>query len=318
MRIVSLLASATEIVAALGLKDQLVGISHCCDWPDGIDDLPVLTDSVVDSLESSADIDATVREALESSAALYQLDRDTLATLNPDLVLSQALCDVCAVSGDVVLDGIDAIPGGATLVNLEPFTLDDVLATILEIGKAAGVAERALTFVEGLYDRITAVRVRSAAIAEADKPRVMVIDWVDPPFISGHWMHDLIDLAGGLSLLDAPGSPSRTTSWAEISAAKPDFLLVANCGFTASRSMQELRSDSGGEAGCAIRALMDTGCRVAVTDGNFLFSRPGPRLVESLELLAHLLHPGIHPPSTSAILPADIGGLIHREDLDNA
>jgi iron complex transport system substrate-binding protein len=291
LKIVSLLPSATEIVAELGLLDNLVGVSHCCDWPPGVEDLPVVTSSVVDKTASSHLIDQVVRDHLFQSSALYSLDRDLLENLKPDLVITQALCDVCAVSGEEVGDVLSKLSHCPEMINFEPYCLGDVLDTMMALGDAVGCPERAESKVKDLNHRIQAVSDLTRHKVKEPR-RVALIDWVAPPFVSGHWMEDLIQLSGGESVLEISGKPSRTISWEELIEAKPEVLVIACCGFSAGRTRKELElCDPEG-----LRNLKKSGTKVEIVDGDALFSRPGPRLVDSLELLAHLLHPSVHEP----------------------
>ena len=291
MKIVSLLPSATEIVAALGAADSLVGISHGCDFPREIEGLPVVTSCIVPKEASSGEIDAVVRTQLQDSTALYAIDTDLLAGIAPDVLVTQALCDVCAVSGTDVEAAVAALPGNPAIVNMEPFSLDDVITTVRHLGTALGLGDRADNVVAALQSRIDAVASRTAAQVRF-RPKTIVLDWIDPPFVSGHWMHDLIDLAGGDDIMGTRDEPSYTSDWDSLKALKPDVVVIACCGFSEGRTRLELT-----HAGLD-RILGDfkaAGTRVFVLDGNALFSRPGPRLVDSLELLAHHLHPNVHP-----------------------
>ena len=291
MRIVSLLPSATEIVDALGAADSLVGVSHGCDFPRRIDGLPVVTSCVVPKQASSLEIDTIVRSQLEESAALYAIDTDLLATLSPDVLVTQALCDVCAVSGTDVEAAVAALPGNPAVVNMEPFSLGDVMDTIQHLGQALELDEKAEHVVGKLKARIEAVGARSAARVRY-RPKTIVLDWIDPPFVSGHWMHDLIDLAGGDDMMGTRDAPSYASDWESLKAMAPDVLVIACCGFSEERTRLELA-----QAGVdqILQGFKAAGTRIFIFDGNALFSRPGPRLVDSLELLAHHLHPRIHP-----------------------
>lgn len=292
MRIVSLLPSATEIVAELGLLESLVGISHCCDHPEAVCDLPVVTASVVDKTASSLEIDTIVRDHLAQNASLYSLDAGLLDALKPDLVITQALCDVCAVSGEEVGEVLAGLPKPPQVINLEPFCLDDVLATMTAVGAATGRDDIALERTDAMRRRVAAVEQLTRNKVSAPRPMVL-LDWIDPAFVSGHWMNDLIDLAGGVSTLDIRAVPSRTVSWQELEASLPEVIVIACCGFSADRTRSEI---SRSPAAAALDALgKRTGSEVVILDGDALFSRPGPRLIESLELLAHVLHPDIHP-----------------------
>lgn len=291
MKIVSLLPSATEIVAALGAADSLVGVSHGCDYPREIEGLPVVTSCVVPKEATSSEIDAVVRAQLQDSAALYAIDTDLLAGIAPDVLVTQALCDVCAVSGTDVEAAVAALPGNPAIVNMEPFSLDDVITTVQHLGTALGLGERADHVVGALQARIDAVAARTAKQVRY-RPKTIVLDWIDPPFVSGHWMHDLIDLAGGDDIMGTRDTPSYTSDWESLKALEPDVLVIACCGFSEGRARLEL-THAGVDK--TLDDFKAAGARVFVFDGNALFSRPGPRLVDSLELLAHHLHPSIHP-----------------------
>lgn len=291
LRIVTLLPSATEIVCELGLGDQLVGVTHECDFPAFVADLPKVTRTLIPHDASSREIDDLVRERLQTRMALYTLDLRTLERLRPDLIVTQALCDVCAVAEAEVNAAACALPGGPQVVNLEPMSIQDVQDTLPTVARAAGVLNRAESVVGALRQRIDAVAGRSAAVTE--RPRVVVLEWLAPPFSSGHWTPELVGLAGGDEVIARPNVPSRTLHWEEVVAAKPDVLVVVCCGFDLARTLVDLpglRSYRGWADLPAVRAE-----RVYVIDGNAYFSRPGPRLVDSLEILAHALHPNVHP-----------------------
>ncbi len=291
MRIVSLLPSATEIVCALGLESSLVGVTHECDYPAAVARLPKVTRTLIPHDASSADIDALVRERLRSAKALYTLDLPTLEALAPDLIVTQALCDVCAVAEAEVSAAACALPGQPRVVNLEPTCLDDVFACLGLVADAAGVAERGREVVAALQARVDAVATRSRDIRT--RPTVGLLEWIDPPFSSGHWTPELIALAGGRPLLGTAGERSRTLAWDDVRAADPDVLLIACCGFDVARTRQDLPILAR-QPGFADLTSARTD-RVYVTDGNAYFSRPGPRLVDSLEILAHALAPDVHP-----------------------
>jgi iron complex transport system substrate-binding protein len=291
MRIVSLLPSATEIVCDLGLGDDLVGVTHECDHPRFVADLPKVTRTLIPHDAISRDIDALVRERLKTQKALYTLDLPTLERLRPDLIVTQALCDVCAVAEAEVTAAACSLPGRPRVINLEPMSLEDVLDTLRAVGRAAGVAGRSETVIADLRQRTDAVAARSERVAA--RPRVVLLEWLDPPFSCGHWSPELVRLAGGDEVIGRAGRPSRTLAWEEVVAARPDVLFIACCGFSLPRTLADvpgLRARPGWADLPAVRAG-----RVYVTDGNAYFSRPGPRLVDSLELLAHALHPDIHP-----------------------
>ncbi len=286
-RIVTLLPSATEIVCGLGLRERLVGVTHECDYPTNVHNLPRVTRSAIDINASSQDIDAAVREHLQTNKALYTIDVPLLASLRPDLLVTQALCDVCAVSESDVLEALSELPGEPELINLEPMTLAEVFETIILVGSAAGCSEIAKIYVRSLSGRVDEVRQAGAEIRQ--KPRVGFLEWVDPPFNGGHWTPELIEYAGGIDCFGNKHQPSRRIDHATISDADPDVLILALCGFDETRARQELEVFKQQLDFRALRAAKSD--RVYVLDGNSYFSRPGPRLVDALELLFKLLHP---------------------------
>lgn len=292
MRIVTLLPSATEIVCALGLEDSLVGVSHSCNFPAKVLDLPVMTGTHVPCTDSSAAIDACVREHLSNHQALYDLNLDRLRDARPDVVVSQALCDVCAVATGDVLEAIHSLPSMPTLVDLEPNTLADVFADILRVGQQLQASESAEKLLANLRTRRDSVAARTATIPISGRPRVVFLEWLYPPFSGGHWNPELVELAGGIDLLGAPGKPSSTLTWESIVEAEPDVLFIACCGFRIERALEDVQKISQTDAWQQLPAVRKG--RVYVTDGNAYFSSPGPRLIDGLEIMAHALHPQRH------------------------
>ncbi len=292
MRIVSLLPSATEIVCALGLEAGLVGVTHECDYPPSVKHLPKVTRTLIPHDATSGEIDALVRERLESQSALYTLDMEILERLRPELLVTQALCDVCAVAHAEVTSAACSLPGQPRVLNLEPMSLDDVYDTLHMVGAAAGVEARAKQVVDGLKQRVTTVAERTASIPVGERPRVAFLEWIDPPFNGGHWNPALIEMAGGIDVLGNAGQPSRTLDWHTVAASRPDVLFIACCGFDTRRTLQDIpllqRQPKWNALPCVLSG------RVYVTDGNAYFSRPGPRLVDGLEILANALHPNVH------------------------
>ena len=285
-RIVTLLPSATEIVCGLGLRDRLVGVTHECDYPTSVIELPRVTRSAIDITQSSRDIDLAVREHLQANNALYTIDLPLLRSLQPDLLVTQSLCDVCAVSGKDVLEALSELPREPEVINLEPMTLDEVFATIDLVGLAAGCPDRAKSYISGLKERVK--KVREAAEGIPQKPRVGFLEWLDPPFNGGHWTPELIEYAGGVDCFGNKHLPSTTINHNDIIDADPDVLIVSLCGFDESRAMEELESFGLKLDYEALRAAQSD--RVYVLDGNSYFSRPGPRLVEALEMLFKIIH----------------------------
>lgn len=291
MRIVSLLPSATEILCAMGLDDQLVGVTHECDYPASVRTLPKVTRTLIPTDASSAEIDALVRERMGGQSALYTLDMAVLEQLDPDLIVTQALCDVCAVAEDEVRDAACVLRSGPRVLNLEPETLGEVLACILDVGVATDAVKQAERLVASLRDRIAAVTGRVSYATT--RPRIALLEWLDPPFSTGHWNPELIRLAGGVDGLGRERQKSVTLRWQQVVDWNPEVVLISCCGFTAERAMQELHvldRVRGWDGVSAVRSG-----RVYVTDGASYFSRPGPRLVDSLELLAHVIHPDLQP-----------------------
>lgn len=291
VRIVSLLPSATEIVCSLGLGDRLVGVSHECDYPAFVRGLPSVTRTLIPSDASSGEIDDLVAERMRGGQSLYTLDVPLLAQLRPDLIVTQGLCEVCAVGEGEVQAAVCALASQPRVVNLEPTSLGEVLAAIGEVGVAAGIADRAVAAVDALRRRIDAVAARSANIAE--RPRTILLEWIDPPFTCGHWSPELVRLAGGVEGLGREGERSRRARWEEIVAWQPEALVIACCGFDVERTLRDLPILVAQPGWSELPCVRDE--RVYVVDGSTYFSRPGPRLVDSLEILAHALHPDVHP-----------------------
>ncbi|QDT04935.1 corrinoid ABC transporter substrate-binding protein [Rubripirellula lacrimiformis] len=291
MRIVSLLPSATEMICGLGLRDQLVGVSHECDFPASVAALPKVTRSFFPADATSAEIDQIVRQKVDSSAALYSLDTQALLDLRPDVIVTQSLCDVCAVSMDQVQAVADALPCPPTIVPLEPTSIDDVMDAVRQISAVVGCEDRAGQYVESLRNRMTAVIQRSGGTTNV--PRVMLLEWIDPPFSAGHWNPELVSMAGGREMIGRSGHRSTAVPWDSVIQADPEVMVIACCGFTVKRAMQDMpilcsQPDWGSLACVRTR-------RVHVVDGSAYFNRPGPRLVDSLEILAHTIHPDVHP-----------------------
>ncbi len=291
MRIVSLLPSATEIVCALGLEAQLVGVTHECDHPPFVRQLPKVTRTLIPTGIASAEIDRLVRRRLRTNRALYTLDLPTLEALRPDLIVTQALCDVCAVAEDEVRAAACALSGRPRVINLEPQSLPEVLGSLRQVAAVVGLDSTAGKVTAALESRIQAVAARAAGLRR--RWRVALLEWLDPPFSCGHWNPELVRLAGGIEGLGQEGRPSRTLRWEEVLAWRPEVVFIACCGFSVERTLQDvprLQSIPGWRNLPAVRWG-----RVYVADGSHYFSRPGPRLVDSLEILAHALYPEVHP-----------------------
>jgi iron complex transport system substrate-binding protein len=291
-RIVSLLPSTTEIACALGLQDELVGRSHECDYPPGVASLPALTSARFRD-GTSREIDDRVRELVERGLSVYDVNATLLRELEPSLVLTQDQCQVCAASlGDVEAALRDWTGSAPALVSLEPSTLGDVFEDISRVGDAAGVPERAASLRAELTLRVTQIGEQSGEQSGdlRPRPRVACVEWIDPLMAAGNWMPELVTLAGGDSLFGATGSHSPYMEWKNLRAADPDVVVIIPCGFDIERSRAEAEALSRLAGWKDLRAVADG--RVYVCDGNAYFNRSGPRLVESLEILAELLHPG--------------------------
>jgi iron complex transport system substrate-binding protein len=290
MRVVSLLPSATEIVAALGCDDQLVGISHECDFPQQIADRPRVTQCEIHGAGlPSAQIDAWVRETLASRGTLYTLNEALVRELQPDVILTQQLCDVCAVNYGSVAAFARSLPGPPLVVNLQPSTLEDIFADIGRVGAALGATGRADALSRELRTRVQRVAARPAAANS--RPTCLLMEWTDPPFCGGHWNPQLVELAGGIDPIGRAGQPSRRVTWDEIASADPDLIVLALCGYSLEGARREASALAGQEPWKNLRAVREG--RVTIFDGNAYFSRPGPRIVDSLEMLAAVVHPEV-------------------------
>ena len=283
MKIVSLLPSATEIVFALGLGDQLAGVSFECDYPEAAKSVPVVSGTAleVERPRTAAEVDAEVSALLEEGESLYTLDDVRIRAIQPDLILAQDLCAVCAIDSGAVEDALDAIGCHAQVVSLDPAGLDDVLECAVQVGRATGTEDVAKEFVGGLHRRLDAVRARVAGKA---RPRVFVLEWPDPPFNGGHWMPEMVEAAGGEPVLAEPRAPSRRLTWEEIGAESIDITIFSPCGFYLQGAVEQATSF------LSRPDLPDLG-RVVAVDANAYFSRPGPRVVDGVELLAEVFHP---------------------------
>lgn len=300
MNIVSLLPSATEIICELGLRDQLVGVSHECDYPVSVQTLPAVTQSRIPGDLGSDDIDRLVREQVQEGQSLYTLRDQELAALRPDLIVTQTLCDVCAVGEAEVQRALSRLPGSPRVLHLEPARLEEVFDSLEQVGQAAGRDAYACQVTDRLRQRVEAVRCRSAPIET--RRSVVFLEWIDPPFSAGHWTPELIQIAGGQESLGQPGQNSQTLTWDRIFEADPDVMVIACCGFDAARTLAEFPSLQQRPGFDRLRCVQAG--EVHIIDGNAYFNRPGPRLVDSLEILAHLLHPKLHPK------PQDFAGVL--------
>jgi iron complex transport system substrate-binding protein len=300
VRIASLLPSATELVCALGLEDALVAVTHECDYPPEVVGKPVVTASLLQGSSGSAEVDRHIRSLVHAGSSVYRLDADRLASLEPDLILTQELCQVCAVSYPLVEQAARRLEGGTQLVSLEPERLEDVFGHLELLGRITGRERQAELVVAGLRSRLDRLAQRLAG-----RPRVGVVclEWLDPLFNCGHWTPELVRLAGGEDLLGVQGKPAHPIEWEEVVESDPQALVVMACGFSLQRSLELLPELTRRPRFQDLRAAREG--RVFVVDGNAYFSRPGPRLVDSAEILAGLLHPeAVEPPPLSVAAAA--------------
>ena len=300
MRIVSLLSSATEILYGLGLADSVVAVSHECDYPPDVRTKPRATFSHVDSAAPSGQIDTQVKALLTAGQPLYGIDVELLVALRPELIVTQAQCDVCAVRYQDVLDMVERTSAlrGTAVVALNPHSLGDVLADIRAVGAATRRTAEAERLVASLQERIAAVRSRTAALAPAERPRTACLEWIEPPMLAANWTPELLEWAGGQCELTQAGRHSSYLGWSDLVRFDPQVLVVMPCGFDLARSLEEARRLPTLPAWKQLAAVRDS--RVYVVDGNAYFNRSGPRLVDSLELLAHLLYPDRCPAASTA------------------
>lgn len=292
MRICSLLPSATEIIFALGAEDLLVGVSHECDYPSATARIPKVTRSNIPSGLSSKQIDSAVSSNLETAGSLYELNLPLLEELQPDLVITQRLCDVCAVSFDRVQEAVAVLKSQPQVLNLEPHSLDDVLSNIRVVGNAIDRGSTAADLVASLQLRINAIRYKTRGLAY--KPGVFCMEWVNPPYCGGHWMKELVEIAGGRDDLSNHRRPSYRIDWNQVLEFAPEVIVLTCCGFDLHRCMQEAEILATFKGVLGLPAAKAG--RIFATDGSAYFSRPGPRIVDSLEILAHLIHPEVFPP----------------------
>jgi iron complex transport system substrate-binding protein len=294
MRIASLVPSATEMLYALGLGDSVVAVTHECDFPEGVERLPHLTRSVIPEGLSTGEIDAAVRQRTQKGEAIYELDEELLADLEPDLIVTQAVCEVCAVSFDDVRAVAERLPSQPNVISLDPSTIGEVMGDIRTLAQATDSKDAGVDLVRELADRLD--RVKLAVRGAERRPRVLALEWLDPPFIGGHWVPQMIELAGGEDSIGFPGERSREVAWDELRATQPDVVLAMPCGYYAERAAHEVMQQRDE------LASLGAGQVVAV-DAAAYFSRPGPRLVDGVELLAHVLHPDLvdEPPKERLI-----------------
>jgi iron complex transport system substrate-binding protein len=281
VRIVSLVPSATETLFALGVGDEVTAVTHECDHPPEALDLPKVTRDVIGPGLPPDEVDRAVRELTEQGRAIYELDEHTLRSLAPDLIVTQALCAVCAVSIDDVRAVAEQMDPAPEVISLDPHTLGEVLGDVRTLAQATDAKDAGVDLVQDAAARIDRVRL---AVRGAKPVGVAALEWLDPIYVAGHWTPQLIEYAGGIDLLGLPGERSETRTWEEVAAAEPEVVVCMPCGYDAERALEEAETFSDELAEVGAR-------RVVAVDAAAYFSRPGPRLVDGLELLAHILHP---------------------------
>lgn len=298
MRIASLLPSATEIVCALGLADRLVGVSHECDFPAGVVGRPVLTAAKIDPRANSAAIDAAVRRLVRDGLGVYRIEAEALRAARPDLIVTQQQCDVCAVSfAEVEQAARDLLDAPVRIVSLTPTRLDDVLDDFQRVADAGGVADAGARLVAASRARLDTIRRRVAPARS--RPRVACIEWLEPLMVAGNWVPELVALGGGTYDLVAPGAHSPAMTWEALVAARPDVVIVVPCGFALEQTRRELPALTARREWQALPAVRNG--RAYAVDGNAYVNRPGPRLVDSAELLAGVIQPGF----CASLMPAE-------------
>jgi iron complex transport system substrate-binding protein len=292
VRIVSLVPSATELLFALGAGDEVTAVTHECDHPPEALELPKVTRDVIGPGLPPDEIDRAVRELTEQGRAIYELDEHALQSLAPDLIVTQALCAVCAVSYDdvrAIAERMDPVP---QVLSLDPHTLGEVLGDVRTLAQAIDAKDAGVDLVQDTAARIDRVRL---AVRGADPVTVAALEWLDPVFVAGHWTPQLIEYAGGIDVLGLAGEHSETRSWEEVAAARPDVVVCMPCGYDAERALQEAEAYADELAEVGAR-------RVVAVDAAAYFSRPGPRLIDGLELMAHILHPDRVPDAPAEVL----------------
>jgi len=301
-RIVSLLPSCTEIVCELGLGDQLVGRSHECDFPPAVRHLPACTQPKLNVQASSLQIDREVNALLQDALSIYQIDTGLLKQLRPDFILTQSQCEVCAVSLSEVEQTVSGWGGfQPRVLSLAPNTVADVWNDILKVAGALGIAERGVEVVARLKDRVERIAARTCPLPQ--RPSVACIEWLDPLMAAGNWVPELVELAGGRNLFGETGKHSPWLNWESVRERDPEIMVILPCGFDIERTRREMSSLTDRPGWKSLRAVKNGG--VYLADGNRLFNRPGPRLVESLEILAAIIHPAIFKASHEGVEGGD-------------
>jgi len=296
MRIVSLVPSATETLFALGLGADVIAVTHECDYPPAVRELPKITRDVLPAGLTTGEIDAAVKERTLAGESIYELDADLLHDLRPDLIVTQELCSVCAVSSDDVRAVAEEIDPQPRVISLDPHTIGEVLGDVRTLAQATDRKDAAVDLIRDASARIDRVRL---AVRGARRPRVAALEWLDPPFAAGHWTPQLIDYAGGQDVLGFAGEKSEERTWQEVAASQPDIVIVMPCGFDAEIAHREaeMHRDELAAVGAG---------EVVAVDAAAYFSRPGPRIIDGLELLAHVIHPELVPEAPAEVFTVEL------------
>lgn len=301
MRICSFLPSTTEIICELGLADNLIGITHECDYPEAVNSKErVIMSSIDHKALSSKEIDDLVTENSKNGKSTYLVDKDKLKAANPDIIFTQGLCEVCAVSGNQVLEAVEVLENRPEIISLEPGTVDEVLESIITIGNATGKSEKAGELVASLKKRIDIIR--NVSVRERDKPRVFCLEWLEPPFVAGHWVPDMVEIAGGDNGLRSKGEQSIKVEWDDILDFAPHYIFVMPCGFNIDKTINEIDAVTSNSIWNQTPASQKG--NVYLVDANSYFSRPGPRIVDGIEIIARTIHPDLfkmEPPPDSIL-----------------
>src|SRR5580704_16416310 len=292
MRIVSLLPSATEIVYALGLEEDLVGVTHECDWPAAARLKPIVSVSALPAASTPAEVDRLVSASLGDEEPIYRLDEVAMRDLQPDLVLSQDLCAVCAVPSGKVNEALERLGCQAQVLSMDPSSLSEVFGCVIELGRVTGLESVARDLVDRLAGRLTCVE---QAVEGLQRPRTFALEWSDPPFNGGHWVPEMIETAGGEPVLASAGTPSVRVTWEQIVAASPETVVFMPCGYDLDMAAAEATALLGRGELAAVESFF-------AVDASAYFSRPGPRLVDGVEILASALHPSVVPESAPGTL----------------
>lgn len=288
MRIVSLLPSATEIICHLDLQSSLVGITHECDYPSGLTHLPIVTKSSIQKHLSSRAIDRQVRTALQNANALYTLDTDLIKALQPDLLVTQSLCNVCAVDHKAVKELAATLNPSPSIINLEPVCLNDIYTTLQRLGDTCQRQTLATQKIRHMQQRVDEIaRTANHRVQQSAQPRVVFLKWIDPLFSSGHWIPEIIQIAGGQDMRGTAGHAAKRLEWSQILAIDPEFLVVSCCGYTLSQTQTDLNRLKSLPGWQKLQCVQTQHCYVV--NGNAYFSRPSPRLLDSLEIMANIL-----------------------------